>query len=245
MEYRGTVVPDPIAWANCFAYMLSFHEIEQARSSKGGFSKAGLESLGVPWPPPKGWKKSLLNGLPIEPVQTKAEQQKEFIDKALRRAARIKALRSVRRAKRKNGIANVVSREPRDKWTKETRDKLLEKVNLAEWHVASLLNGCRVHFERERPFAISGRKYFVDFMVTSIVTDKRRKVRVAVEVDGGYHFTEEQQAKDRVKDAALLSTSRVWSILRISAEVAMKMTREELRSAILSNRLGSVTCLYS
>lgn len=37
-------------------------EIEAGRSPKGGFSRLQLEQWGVPWPPPKGWKKALLNG---------------------------------------------------------------------------------------------------------------------------------------------------------------------------------------
>ena len=31
-------------------------------SQNGGYSKAALASLGVSWPPPKGWKKALING---------------------------------------------------------------------------------------------------------------------------------------------------------------------------------------
>lgn len=34
-------------------------EIEAARSPRGGWSSATLASWGVPWPPPKGWKKAL------------------------------------------------------------------------------------------------------------------------------------------------------------------------------------------
>jgi hypothetical protein len=36
--------------------------IEAAKSPAGGFTKAGLASLGVSWPPPKGWKETLLAG---------------------------------------------------------------------------------------------------------------------------------------------------------------------------------------
>ena len=34
---------------------LSREMIQQGRSSKGGYSKAQLELLGVKWPPKKGW----------------------------------------------------------------------------------------------------------------------------------------------------------------------------------------------
>ncbi len=36
--------------------------VERLISEKGGYSKAALASLGVSWPPPKGWKKALTNG---------------------------------------------------------------------------------------------------------------------------------------------------------------------------------------
>lgn len=35
-------------------------EIEAARTPKGGFTRAQLAAWGVPWPPPKGWKRTLL-----------------------------------------------------------------------------------------------------------------------------------------------------------------------------------------
>lgn len=35
-------------------------EIEAARTPRGGWTKKQLAIGGVPWPPPKGWKKRLL-----------------------------------------------------------------------------------------------------------------------------------------------------------------------------------------
>ncbi|MHA7168060.1 hypothetical protein ACX801_07840 [Arthrobacter bambusae] len=37
-------------------------ELEQGRTPKGGFTRKQLEAWGVPWPPPKGWKRVLLTG---------------------------------------------------------------------------------------------------------------------------------------------------------------------------------------
>jgi hypothetical protein len=34
-------------------------EVEKARSANGGWTKAKLAEFGVPWPPPKGWKREL------------------------------------------------------------------------------------------------------------------------------------------------------------------------------------------
>lgn len=36
-------------------------EIEAARTGNGGWTKEQLAAWGVPWPPPKGWKKALEN----------------------------------------------------------------------------------------------------------------------------------------------------------------------------------------
>ena len=40
-------------------------EIEAGRSPKGGWKAKQLRKWGVPWPPPKGWRKKLLRGEPI------------------------------------------------------------------------------------------------------------------------------------------------------------------------------------
>lgn len=48
--------------------LLTLEEFNAARSPKGGHSRATLASWGVPWPPPKGWKKQLLrHGIPYNP----------------------------------------------------------------------------------------------------------------------------------------------------------------------------------
>jgi hypothetical protein len=40
-------------------------EILALRSPKGGFTRAALAQMGVPWPPPSNWKRSLMNGVRI------------------------------------------------------------------------------------------------------------------------------------------------------------------------------------
>jgi hypothetical protein len=37
-------------------------EIEAGRTPAGGYDRATLASWGVPWPPPKNWKKKLIAG---------------------------------------------------------------------------------------------------------------------------------------------------------------------------------------
>jgi hypothetical protein len=40
-------------------------EIANARTGNGGWTKKQLAAWGVPWPPPKGWKKALEGGQPV------------------------------------------------------------------------------------------------------------------------------------------------------------------------------------
>lgn len=56
-------------------------EIEALKSEKGGWTKKTLESLGVPWPPPKGWKQALIDGEPI-PERQSSEWTKEAMETA-------------------------------------------------------------------------------------------------------------------------------------------------------------------
>lgn len=43
-------------------------QLEAMRSPAGGFTKETLRNLGIPWPPPKGWRSALLAGKPIAPL---------------------------------------------------------------------------------------------------------------------------------------------------------------------------------
>lgn len=143
---------------------------------------------------------------------------------------------NMRRLK-KSRMVPCVERD--DAWTTEARARLLAKINRAEEHVDALLAECNCKYRRERPIEIKGKRYFMDFLVTSIYPG-RRKVRVAVEVDGGYHDAPVQKAKDRAKDADLLATSRVWSILRIPADVAVGLDASTMRAMLETAPLGAV-----
>ena len=55
-------------------------EMEAARSPRGGWTAATLAKWGVPWPPPKGWRRALLNGdeIPtgeLRPIPIKAAKR--------------------------------------------------------------------------------------------------------------------------------------------------------------------------
>lgn len=44
-------------------------EIEAAKAPGGGWTRATLAGWGVPWPPPKGWRKALEDGREIRPMK--------------------------------------------------------------------------------------------------------------------------------------------------------------------------------
>jgi hypothetical protein len=53
-------------------------EIEAAKTPRGGWTRATLATWGVPWPPPKGWRKALEAG------QCKLRVQVSPIDEPIR-----------------------------------------------------------------------------------------------------------------------------------------------------------------
>lgn len=54
------------------------HWIEEGKSPRGGWSRAQLKLVGVPWPPPKGWRAILRDRDDIpETVQHKFVQMRD------------------------------------------------------------------------------------------------------------------------------------------------------------------------
>jgi hypothetical protein len=68
----------------------TLQEIEAAKTPAGGWTREQLAQWGVPWPPPKGWKKRLLREASIvgqaetdPPTVTKSEREGWDVIKAL------------------------------------------------------------------------------------------------------------------------------------------------------------------
>jgi hypothetical protein len=53
-------------------------EILAAMTIRGGWTRRTLESWGVPWPPPKGWRRALENGEPIPVARHETEDQPQI-----------------------------------------------------------------------------------------------------------------------------------------------------------------------
>lgn len=56
-------------------------ELEALKTKNGGYNRATLKMLGVPWPPPKAWRQAVLNGDPI-PVNTTRAGAKKMVPMA-------------------------------------------------------------------------------------------------------------------------------------------------------------------
>lgn len=54
----------------CPVRVITESEIEAGKTPLGGFTKATLNSWGVPWPPPRGWKRILLKGPQTQTEET-------------------------------------------------------------------------------------------------------------------------------------------------------------------------------
>lgn len=163
-----------------------------------------------------------------------------ILPKTIQQQARYRKLLAERKLQRA-----VPCKEPNHKWVEDTRERLLGKTNAPETHVFGLLSALDVNFKRERCIEVNGRLYFIDFLVTSTGKgNDRKKMRVAVEIDGGYHMTSAQKALDAKRDKILLRTSRVWSVLRIKSDIAMQLTAADLLLLIEGQQKGQRRILY-
>lgn len=54
---------------------ITAEEIEAGRSERGGFTAATLADWGVPWPPPSGWKATILaHGIPYDATKNDMDE---------------------------------------------------------------------------------------------------------------------------------------------------------------------------
>ncbi len=204
--------------------------IEEGKSKNGGWSTRQLKLIGVEWPPVKDWKARVI-GQEISDEDAQAFVKLKDAHAKSRKLKKAKCAYVRSKASESNGLS-----EGERRWAKSNRAGLLAKDNRAEERMHELLKTLPLNFERERPIGVNGRVYFMDFLVTS--TKKRRKLRVCIEIDGKHHA--HQQEYDRQREADLLSTCRVWSVLRMGWGTAMRITGPELMDLITGMERGTV-----
>lgn len=54
---------------------LSAEEINAAKTLKGGWTRDTLAGWGISWPPPKGWRKALIAGVPMSEADSLADTE--------------------------------------------------------------------------------------------------------------------------------------------------------------------------
>jgi very-short-patch-repair endonuclease len=134
-----------------------------------------------------------------------------------------------RRRSEKAGASRLSDRQLRNMRKCEQRyaRDLRKTATDAEKKFASFLKRTGIRYEFQKPVEIADRFYIVDFYLWEYAT--------VIEIDGGYHETEAQRAKDdaRTKD---LSLKREYSrILRISNDEVMAMSDAEKRDWLAKN----------
>lgn len=98
-----------------------------------------------------------------------------------------------------------------DTWGEKTRRELLEKSTKYERIVFKKLKSAFGNrLKPQHMFIINGKIYFADICIKS--------KKLIIEVDGGYHNTEEQKAKDQQRDKAFESIG--YTTIRITNEQA-------------------------
>lgn len=96
-------------------------------------------------------------------------------------------------------------------WGKKTREELLTKSTIYERIVFKKLKSAFGNrLKPQHMFIIDGKFYFADMSIKS--------KKLIIEVDGGYHNTEEQKAKDQQRDKAFESIG--YTTIRITNEQA-------------------------
>lgn len=118
----------------------------------------------------------------------------------------------------KNQIVTTVTSEnkvfqqnayDRDVWRKNTYENLLNNITPSEKKLFyALPRSMKKAAIQQHPMIIQGRILFIDIYV--------KKYNIAIEVDGGYHNTEHQRAKDVDRDKIL--ASKCIRVYRISNE---------------------------
>lgn len=122
------------------------------------------------------------------------------------------------REKQRKRRAWIEKTKKENKINSTDSEKLLLKTALRRF-------GNRVKTQYE--ITINGHIYFLDFYIKSL--------RVAIEVDGGYHSTVEQSAKDRKRDADLASVG-IKTIRIKNEQVPIKSCINELLSVLNSRK---------
>lgn len=110
-------------------------------------------------------------------------------------------------------------------WIDKTQKQLVKDATKSENKLyATLKKTFKNRLAKQKPFVIDGKVYYADLCIKSL--------NLIIEVDGGYHLTKEQQAKDNERDNAFASIG--YTTIRCTNEqVSDSKFVKELRQHIL------------
>lgn len=103
---------------------------------------------------------------------------------------------------------------------------MLAKSNKAEEHIETCLKPIGFLYTREYALRHNKKDYFIDFVV------EVNGAPVAIEVDGGQHFSPKGQKMDRARERNILASGEANRIIRMSWAVALSMNTMKLRSIL-------------
>lgn len=98
-------------------------------------------------------------------------------------------------------IANAKNNKLSDNiriWASKTKESLDKNATKSEQKMNFFLKKyLKLGFQKNHPFRIKGKQFFADFYIKS--------ANAIIEVDGGYHDTDEQREKDKMRDSCFKS----------------------------------------
>lgn len=164
-----------------------------------GWTKESLSILGVPWPPPKGWKKRIEREMKEQRAANAQERwQRTFNDS-----------------------------EKRAIWIENTRRSLINNITKAEAHTEACLKQLPIGFHRECPVVFVDNIWFMDFLVTSMeYGDKTVPCSLSIEIDGSDHYKYNSIVKDMFRNVCMVASGEAKVVLRIENADALRMTSE-------------------
>lgn len=129
--------------------------------------------------------------------------------------------------KLRTGIINATKKTSPQlvEWTVKNKKELDKKSTKSELSMFKALQRTfKKRVESQQPFVINGKVYYADLCIKSLKT--------IIEVDGGYHNTEEQRQKDAKRDEAFKSIG--YTTIRVTNEQACsKEGKQEVIAELL------------
>lgn len=123
------------------------------------------------------------------------EQVKSIITKAKEYRDKVRGSKVLRKQARKDRIKRIVKAKLGDK-AKKFRADLVKNQTPSETKMKAILKFMGIKYEFQKIFYTETTFYIVDFYLP----DRN----IVIELDGGYHNTKEQKAKDRKRSKALM-----------------------------------------